>query len=67
MTAKSVAAILGGMVLGGGLGLMLGALIGGNLATSFELIGLRGYEATGIVGLGLGVVAGAYVGARLTR
>lgn len=67
MSTKSVLSILGGMALGSFLGLLLGALIGGNWATSFELLGLRGYEATGIVGLCFGLALGGYAGARLTR
>jgi hypothetical protein len=66
MTTQNVLAILGGMALGSFLGLLLGALIGGNWATSFELLGLRGYEATGIVGLCFGLALGGYAGARLT-
>jgi hypothetical protein len=47
-----------GALLGGVFGLLLGAFIGGNLATDTELFGLRGYEGTGILGLVLGLAAG---------
>jgi hypothetical protein len=54
--------------VGAALGLILGALIGGNWAASVELFGLRGYEAAGLLGLVVGAVAGvlggAYWGAR---
>ena len=65
MSTKRVLSTLGGMALGSLLGLVLGALIGGNWATSFELLGLRGYEATGIVGLCFGLALGGHAGARL--
>jgi len=47
-----------GAVVGGVFGLLLGAFIGGNWATETELFGVRGYEATGILGLVLGLAAG---------
>jgi hypothetical protein len=46
-------------------GLLVGALFGGNFATEFTFIGLRGYEATGQVGLLLGAALGLYAGWRL--
>ena len=62
--ARSI--ILG--TLGAALGLFSGALIGGNWATSVELVGVRGYEAAGLLGLVVGAAAGllgsAYWGAR---
>jgi len=64
---KSVLVTLGAMAVGSCVGLVLGALIGGNFATNFELLGLRGYEATGIVGLCLGLALGGYAAATLTR
>jgi len=67
MRIKRMISIFGGMVLGGGAGLFFGALLGGNLATNFEFVGLRGYEATGIVGLALGIASGGFSGARLTK
>ena len=59
--------IVVGAMLGALWGLVIGAFVGGNLATSFELFHLRGYEATGIVGLVLGMVLGSMGGARLRR
>jgi hypothetical protein len=56
-----------GAVLGGVFGLLLGAFIGGNLATETELLGLRGYEGTGILGLVLGLAAGGFGAVLLMR
>lgn len=56
---------IGGMVLGAVSGLFVGALIGGNFASNLQLFGLRGYEATGILGLGVGLILGALLGALL--
>ncbi len=53
-----VAGVLGGIV-GGVIGLIIGAFIGGNFAEDFEFAGLRGYEATGIIGFPIGVVFGS--------
>lgn len=39
-------------------GLIIGALIGGNFFTGFELFGLRGYEAVGVLGLIIGFILG---------
>lgn len=39
-------------------GLIIGALIGGNFFTGFELFGLRGYEAMGVLGLITGFILG---------
>ena len=60
-------ASIGGMALGAILGLFFGAFLGGNFATDFQLFGLRGYEATGILGLGIGLMLGALIGARWAR
>ena len=54
-----------GAFLGGCLLLVLGAFVGGNFATSVELFGLRGYEATGVLGLLMGLVVGAALAVRL--
>jgi len=40
------------------IGLIVGALIGGNYAEQFVFNGVRGYEATGQVGLILGALMG---------
>jgi hypothetical protein len=45
----------------GVLGMLVGALIGGNFATGFQLLGVRGYEATGQVGLILGAALGVLI------
>lgn len=39
-------------------GLIIGALIGGNFFTGFELFGLHGYEAMGVLGLIIGFALG---------
>ncbi len=54
----TVAAILGGFVLGV-LGLIAGALFGGNLCNTCEFNGLRGYEGMGQLGFLLGACTGA--------
>jgi len=51
--------------IAGGLGLVSGAIIGGNFARQFVYNGVQGYEAAGQVGLMLGVLAGAVLGWRL--
>lgn len=59
-----LAVLLGGVLLAvvGGLA---GATYGGNYATDFEFIGVRGYEATGQIGVILGFVAGGTLAALL--
>ncbi len=58
-------------VLGGVIGFVVAATYGGNYATGFEFVGLRGYEATGLLGELVGFVTfgllGFYFLARLTR
>jgi hypothetical protein len=54
-------------LLGAFIGLVLGANIGGNLAPDSELLGLRGYEGAGRLGLLLGIAAGGLGGALLAR
>jgi hypothetical protein len=60
---------IGGVgVVGAALGLLVGALIGGNCAVDFQLAGLRGYEATGDVGAVVGFALGAgWAGRRWRR
>lgn len=53
-----LAGLIGGVVLAV-VGLVVGATYGGNYATDFQFNGLRGYEATGLLGEILGFVAGA--------
>lgn len=43
-------------VVGAVVGWVIAATYGGNHATGFELAGLRGYEATGFIGVFVGVV-----------
>ena len=56
-----------GIVLGAAVGLFVGAFVGGNFATGFQLFHLRGYEATGVLGLVLGVLLGGALAARRRR
>jgi hypothetical protein len=67
MKAPKLVAALAGALVGGVALFVIGAFFGGNLATDFTFAGLRGYEATGIVGLLLGVVGGGVLGAQLVR
>lgn len=59
-------AILVGIIVCGILGLIVGAYIGGNYAQDFTLIGRRGYEAVGLLGLISGSIAGGVLGLVLT-
>jgi hypothetical protein len=64
-----LAGLIGGIALGA-LGLVAGAIFGGNYATTFEFRGLKGYEATGQIGAIIGFVVGgalsSYLAASLT-
>lgn len=65
MWIKIIYAIIGGvflLALGFIVGLIFGATIGGNFFTSFECFGVRGYEATGILGSIIGGAIGALSG-----
>ena len=57
---KVVIVFASGLALGL-VGMLIGALIGGNYATGFQFNGVRGYEATGQVGFILGAAIGALV------
>jgi amino acid transporter len=48
--------------LGMVIGTMIGMNIGGNYFTSFTFLGLRGYEATGQIGMVVGGVLFAIIG-----
>lgn len=62
MRAGIVKCVVLGAV-GAVVGLLLGAFLGGNWATGFQLFHLRGYEAMGVVGLILGGALGVLIGA----
>jgi hypothetical protein len=69
LSARLVAALVG-VIVGAGIGFGIGANYGGNYATDFEFAGVRGYEATGLLGALIGAttmgVAGFALVARLT-
>jgi hypothetical protein len=48
-------------------GTLTGMNIGGNYFTSFEFMGARGYEATGIIGSFVGGALGSIIGIILAR
>lgn len=53
------AAAIAGSIVFAVLGLIAGAMFGGNFCNTCEFNGLRGYEATGQLGFLLGACAGA--------
>jgi len=57
---KLIIIISSGLVLGM-LCMLIGAYIGGNFATNFQFIGVRGYEATGQVGFIVGAALGVFI------
>ena len=62
---KTILRVLAVIVIGsvcGITGMILGALIGGNFAEQVVFNGVRGYEATGQIGLILGALAGLISG-----
>jgi len=52
--------ITGGLVIGM-LGMLSAAWFGGNYAESFQFAGVRGYEATGLVGFIIGTAIGIFL------
>jgi len=56
-----IIAVIGITLVSGIIGLVIGALIGGNYAQDFVFDGVRGYEATGQLGFILGAVAGLFL------
>jgi hypothetical protein len=71
---RAIIVVLAGLVGATGtgvVGLVVGAICGGNCATDFEFNGVRGYEATGQIGAILGFVIGgvlcSYLAGGLTR
>ena len=59
--ALKIAIVFSSALIFGMLGMLVGAYIGGNFATNFQLIGVRGYEATGQVGFILGAALGIII------
>ena len=56
------------LTLGSGIaGTLIGVLYGGNYATDFVFMGVRGYEATGQLGGILGLVLGCALSIRFLR
>lgn len=55
------------MFVGFVVGLITGIQIGGNYFTSFEFLGTRGYEATGLIGSWVGLVLFGLIGFRLIK
>jgi hypothetical protein len=43
------------------LGMLIAAWFGGNYAESFQFAGVRGYEATGLVGFIIGTAIGIFL------
>ena len=60
---KVLATLIFGLFFGV-LGLLISMYIGGNYAGDFVFNGVRGYEATGQIGLILGSLAGLIIGWR---
>lgn len=58
MTVLRVLAVILAGGVSGIIGLIVGALIGGNYARQFVFNGVRGYEATGQLGFIFGVLIG---------
>jgi len=49
-------------IISGAIGMIIGALIGGNYAEQFVFNGVQGYEATGQIGFILGALTGLIAG-----
>lgn len=65
MLRKIISGFIGGILglaIFSILGLLIGAIIGGNFMTSFKFNGVQGYEATGQIGAILGAVLGVSLG-----
>jgi hypothetical protein len=60
-TVWKMMTLIGSMLLGGFVGMLLGALIGGNHFENFMFNGLRGYEATGQLGAIIGALLGIII------
>ena len=61
-TIIKIVACVVGCLIGAALGIYLGAIFGGNYATDFEFASMRGYEATGLIGLLAGLPLGGLLG-----
>jgi hypothetical protein len=55
------------MLTGFVIGLIVGIQIGGNYFTSFEFLGQRGYEATGLIGSWVGLALFGFLGYKIIR
>lgn len=55
------------MFIGLVIGTITGIQIGGNYFTSFEFLGSRGYEATGLIGSWVGIALFGFIGFRLIK
>lgn len=49
------------------IGLIVGIQIGGNYFTSFVFLGVRGYEATGLIGSWIGLALFGFLGYKIIR
>jgi hypothetical protein len=49
------------VIICGLVGMVIGAYLGGNYATSFQFNSVRGYEATGQVGFIVGAALGIFI------
>ena len=57
---RIVSVVASGLVLGM-LGMLIAAWFGGNYAERFQFAGVRGYEATGLVGFIIGTAIGIFL------
>ena len=63
-TIFRVFAVIAIAFVSGAIGMIVGALIGGNFAEQFVFNGVQGYEATGQIGFILGISIGLILGWR---
>ena len=57
-TLAGLVVVIFSTIVSAAIGLFIGALIGGNFFPNFVFLGLRGYEAVGVLGLILGSILG---------
>ena len=60
-----ILAVASGIIVCGILGFMVGTYVGGNYAQDFTFLGVRGYEAAGLVGLIIGAITGGALNLKL--